>query len=285
MIGVPPGRAAIAPMLATAGPLPSGPLWAYEVKWDGYRAVYAGGRFLGRSGRQLAGPALPLFPEVLDGELVAFDAAGLPSFHAMQQGVAPVYVAFDVIRPELTYDQRREVLDALGLPEATPAATVSPSFDDGPATVAAARELGLEGVMAKRRASRYQPGVRSPDWIKWKFVHTGDFVIGGWREGARPLGALLIGTPLPDGTLRYRGRVGGGLTVRTERALLPVLRELIRPGSPFTGPAEPATWVEPLLVVEVRYSEITPDGRLRFPIFLRLRPDKLPGDCLGEDCG
>lgn len=272
-------RSAFAPMLATAGPLPTGPLWAYEVKWDGFRAVYAGGRFLGRSGRQLAGPAMPEVPEVLDGELVAFDAAGLPSFHAMQQGVPPAYVAFDVIRPDLTYDERRAVLERLGL------AMVSPSFDDGPATVTAARELGLEGVMAKRRASRYQPGVRSPDWIKWKFVSTGDFVIGGWRAGARPLGALLIGTPRPDGTLRYRGRVGGGLTVRVERALLPVLRELARPQSPFHGPAEPGTWVEPLLVVEVRYSEITPDGRLRFPIFLRLRPDKLPDDCLGEDCG
>ncbi|WP_435831603.1 ATP-dependent DNA ligase [Catellatospora methionotrophica] len=282
MIRVAPGRSALAPMLATAGPLPTGPQWAYEVKWDGFRAVYADGRFRGRSGRQLSGPPLPRLPEVLDGELVALDATGLPSFHAMQQGTPPVYVAFDVIRPELTYDQRREILDRLILPAAV---TVSPSFDDGPATVAAARELGLEGVMAKRRASRYQPGVRSPDWIKWKFVHTGDFVIGGWRAGARPLGALLVGTPLPDGTLRYRGRVGGGLTVRTERALLPVLRELVRPVSPFTGPTEPANWVEPLLVAEVRYSEITPDGRLRFPIFLRLRPDKLPGDCLGEDCG
>ncbi len=268
-----------APMLATAGPLPGGPLWAYEVKWDGFRAVYAAGRFHGRSGRQLAGPRMPELTEVLDGELVAFDGHGRPSFQALQQGMPPVYVAFDVIRLDLAYDERRAVLDGLGL------ATVSPSFDDGEAVVAAARELGLEGVVAKRRASRYQPGVRSPDWVKWKFVRTGEFVIGGWRPGARPLGALLIGTPLPDGTLRYRGRVGGGLTVRVERALLPVLRELARPASPFTGPAEAGTWVEPLLVVEVRYSEITPDGRLRFPVFLRLRPDKLPGDCVGEDCG
>ncbi|GHJ50483.1 hypothetical protein Cs7R123_78250 [Catellatospora sp. TT07R-123] len=263
----------VAPMLATAGPLPTGPDWAYEVKWDGFRAVYADGHFYGRSGRRLTGPRLPALDEVVDGELVAFDARGLPSFHAMQQGVPPAYVAFDVIRPDLPYTRRRELLERLDL-------SVSPSFDDGEATVAAARELGLEGVVAKRRSSRYQPGVRSPDWIKWKFVHTADFVIGGWRPGARPLGALLIGSPLPDGRLRYRGRVGGGLTVRAERALLPVLRELARPDPPFAPPAEPGTWVEPLLVVEVRYTEITPDGRLRFPCFLRLRPDKLPADCV-----
>lgn len=273
-------------MLAISAPLPIGPQWAYEVKWDGFRAIFADGRFIGRSGRVLNGPPMPRLDPVLgqaavlDGELVALDSAGLPSFNAMQSGIPPTYFAFDLIVPELTYVERRQLLEELDL-------TISPSFADGPATVAAAQELGLEGVVAKRKASRYQPGVRSPDWVKWKFIRTGDFVIGGWRPGARRLGALLVGTMTEEG-LRYRGRVGGGITARTEATLLPVLSELARPSSPFVGPTEQwptgqkPRWVEPLLVVEVRYSQITPDGRLRFPVFLRMRPDKLPTECVED---
>ncbi|WP_246002507.1 DNA ligase [Allorhizocola rhizosphaerae] len=265
----------IRPMFATPGPLPSGPGWAYEVKWDGYRAIYQDGRYYGRSGLQLSGPPLGVSVEApIDGELVAFGPDGRVSFQAMQRTVTPAFIAFDIIVPDLTYAQRREILEQLDL-------TISPRFDDGPATVAAARELGLEGVIAKRLDSPYRPGARSPDWVKYKFVRTGDFVIGGWRPGARPLGALLIGTPSPRGLI-YRGRVGGGITAGTEATLLPVLHELARPDSPFAGQAERGNYVEPVLVVEVRYGEITRDGRLRFPVFLRLRPDLLPSEVVDE---
>jgi bifunctional non-homologous end joining protein LigD len=264
-------------MFATPGPLPSGPDWAFEIKWDGYRAIYDGGRFYGRSGLQLSGPPLEPFQVPIDGELVAFDAQGRPNFQAMQRTVTPMFIAFDLVVPDLTYLQRRQLLEELDL-------TISPRFSNGPATVEAARELGLEGVIAKRLGSLYHPGTRSPDWIKYKFVRTGDFVIGGWRPGARKLGALLVGSPTPEGLI-YRGRVGGGITAGTEATLLPVLRELARPDSPFIGPVEWANYVEPVIVVEVRYGDITRDGRLRFPVFLRLRPDKLPSEVMDEGQG
>lgn len=264
------------PMFAVNGPLPSGPDWAFEVKWDGYRAVYDGGRFYGRSGLQLSGPPgrLPAVSVPVDGELVAFDPQGRPSFQALQRSVAPSFIAFDLIMPDATYAERRGLLEELDL-------AISPRFGDGPATVAAAREMGLEGVIAKRLSSLYRPGARSPDWIKYKFVKTGDFVIGGWRPGARKLGALLVGSPGPQGLI-YRGRVGGGISAGTEATLLPVLKELARSDSPFAGQAERGNYVEPVLVVEVRYGLLTLDGKLRFPVFLRLRPDKLPSEVVDE---
>jgi bifunctional non-homologous end joining protein LigD len=261
-------------MMATPGDLPTGPGWAYEVKWDGFRAIYSDGRYHGRSGLQLAGPELPDLGVPVDGELVWLDSQGKPSFTRRQTAVPTAFIAFDLVLTDLPYSRRRELLEELDL-------TISPRFSDREATLAAARELELEGVMAKRLDSFYRPGIRSPDWIKSKFVHTGDFVIGGWKSGARKLGSLLVGSPTPDG-LSFRGKVGGGITAATEATLLPVLQELARTDSPFSGPAEKGNYVEPLLVVEVRYAELTPDRRLRFPVFLRMRPDKLPSECVDE---
>jgi bifunctional non-homologous end joining protein LigD len=166
---------------------------------------------------------------------------------------------------------------------------VPPSFPDGAATSAAALENRLEGVVAKRLDAPYLPGTRSSDWIKVKFDRTGDYVIGGWRPGARRLGGLLVGAPTDDGGLTFRGRVGGGIGGASETELLAVLKPLATPLSPFTGKAVPredargAHWVRPDLVVEIRYGNRTPDGRLRFSRFLRLRPDKTPVECFEED--
>jgi bifunctional non-homologous end joining protein LigD len=182
----------------------------------------------------------------------------------------------------LPYLARRERLEELDL--AGPRWMVPPSFGDGPATEEAARENHLEGVMAKRSDSVYLPGRRSADWVKVKFDRTGDYVIGGWRPGARKLGGLLVGVPTPDG-LAFRGRVGGGIGAVKEKELLARLEPLATGDSPFVPGAVPredsrgAHWVRPVLVAEIRYGNQTPDRRLRFPRFLRLRDDKTPEEC------
>ena len=305
-------------MLATTGTLPRGPGWSYEFKWDGVRVIssFQGGppQLFARSGTtvttaypEISGLALPV-GSMLDGEMVVLDAAGRPSFTSLAErmhvrdrvraarlaAAHPVtYMIFDLLRyagedlMNLPYGLRRERLEDLEL--SGPHWMVPPVFQDGAATEAAARENRLEGVVAKRVDTAYTPGLRSPDWIKIKFDRTGDYVIGGWRSGARRLGGLLVGSPGPDGRLRFRGRVGGGISGASERELLSVLAPLDSPDSPFEPGAVPredargAHWVRPELVVEVRYGNRTPDGRLRFPRFLRLRPDKTPAECVEED--
>jgi bifunctional non-homologous end joining protein LigD len=305
-------------MLATAGTLPRGPGWSFEFKWDGVRVLseFSGSspRLWARSGTsvtlaypEIAPLALP--PDsLLDGEMVVLDQYGHPSFTALAErmhvreprlaarlaATLPVtYMIFDLLRydgvPLLTlpYAERRARLEELDL-GAGPW-MVPPAFTDGPATEAAARENSLEGVVAKRLDTPYVPGARSADWIKVKFDRTGDYVIGGWRAGARKLGGLLVGVPGPDGRLLFRGRVGGGIGAAAERDLLATLEPLADSTSPFAAGAVPredsrgAQWVRPELVVEVRYGNRTPDGRLRFPRFLRLRPDKTPDECADEE--
>jgi bifunctional non-homologous end joining protein LigD len=296
-------------MLAMTGELPSGPGWGYEFKWDGVRALarITGGavRLFARSGAEITAAYPELAPigaqvpdALLDGEVVVLTDRGQPSFTALAErmhvrepgraarlaATVPVtYMIFDVLwlaDADLTrqpYERRRATLDGLGLHGARWAAP--PVFPDGPATYEAAGEHGLEGVVAKRLDSVYRPGVRSPDWLKVKLEVTGDFVIGGWRPGARRLGGLLVGVPAPDGRLVFRGRVGGGIGAAAERELLAVLEPLRVDAAPFvdTVPredAKAAIWVRPEIVVEVKYGQRTPDGRLRFPRLLRLRPDK-----------
>jgi bifunctional non-homologous end joining protein LigD len=297
----------IAPMLATPGTLPLGHGWAYEFKWDGVRAIASveNGRLrmFARSGAEITaaypelaslGSTVPSV--VLDGEIVVLDDAGRPSFGALSERIhvreahrarllaasRPVtYMIFDVLNldgVDLTrrpYRERRDRLEALFL--AGDHWLCPPAFTDGPATRAAAEENAIEGVMAKRVTSVYRPGQRSADWIKVKLDQTAEFVIGGWRPGSRALGALLVGVPTSNG-LAYRGRVGGGISAASERTLLSKLAALASATSPFAEPlprpeAKDARWVRPDLVVEVRFGQQTADGRLRFPRFLRLRPD------------
>ncbi|MGC5017061.1 non-homologous end-joining DNA ligase [Micromonospora sp. DT47] len=310
--------APLKPMLAMTGQLPAGAGWAYEFKWDGVRGLadisYGDQHLYARSGVEIttAYPELITLAEqvddaLLDGEVVLFNELGQPSFTALAErmhvrnpakaarlaAAAPVtYMIFDLLRlrgEDLTgrsYRERRVALESLGLGAARWA--VPPDFPDGPATYEAAGEHGLEGVMAKRVDSAYRPGVRSPDWVKVKLEVTADFVVGGWRPGARKIGGLLVGVPRPDGRLTYRGRVGGGIGAATERELLRELEPLRSGTSPFAEdvPREDvrgAIWVTPQVVVEVKYGQRTPDGRLRFPRLLRLRPDKPPEEV--EDAG
>jgi bifunctional non-homologous end joining protein LigD len=300
-------------MLAVSGELPTGKGWSFELKWDGVRAITVvrdgRARLYARSGAEitaaypeLAGLAGIAADVVVDGEIVVLDAAGRPSFTALAErmhvrersraaqlaATVPVmYMIFDLLSlggEDLTgrsYLRRREALEELA--PAGPHWLVPPRFTDGRATLAAAQEHALEGVVAKRADSLYRPGLRTTDWIKVKRDETDEFVIGGWRPGERRLGALLVGSPVAGGGLLFRGRVGGGISGAAERSLLGVLEPLRAGESPFVDElprddARGATWVRPEVVVEVKYGNRTPDGRLRFPRFLRLRPDKSPAE-------
>lgn len=303
------------PMLAVSAELPTGQDWAYEFKWDGVRAIAAvrdgAVRLWARSGAEITAAYPELMglrtaaPDaVLDGEVVVLTEAGRPSFtmlaermhvreHARAAHLAatmPItYMIFDLLRLDgmdltpLPYRQRREHLEALNL--AGSRWTVPPTFSDGPATLQAATDHGLEGVVAKRLASTYRPGLRTQDWLKVKLEESREFVVGGWRPGARLIGGLLVGLPTADPErLTFHGRVGGGIGAAAERALLAVLEPRRTTRTPFgrgdvpREDARGAIWVRPEVVVEVKYGQRTPDGRLRFPRFLRLRPDLTPGE-------
>jgi len=306
-------------MLATAGPLPTGPGWAYEFKWDGVRTLAdvgpAGLVLVSRLGNEvtaaypeLAGIAGVAADVLLDGEVVSF-VDGRPSFSALQNrmhvrksmdarrlaAAAPVtYLAFDVLRLDgidLTgrpFRERRAVLEGLGV--AGPHWTVSPLFDDGPATAQAATENGLEGVVAKRLSSVYRPGVRTADWIKVRFGRRQEFVVGGWEhgEGGRSggIGALLLGVYEGD-RLVYAGQVGTGFSAAALRSMERRLRPSVVDRSPFAAMppdvrGRPITWVRPEVVVEVEFAEWTVEGRLRFASFQGIRTDKRPGEVVRE---
>jgi bifunctional non-homologous end joining protein LigD len=307
----------VEPMLARSGPLPSEDgRWAYEVKWDGVRAIgYAQGgrlRLESRNGRDITprypelrelGRALGSREAVLDGEVVAFDEAGRPSFQRLQRrmhlasdGVVrrlaqsePVaYVIFDLLFLDghslmpLGYDERRRRLAELELAGPTwqvPAHHVG----DGAALLEASRAQGLEGIVAKRRDCPYTPGRRSPGWVKVKNVRRAEAVVGGWLpgEGNRTgrLGALLIGCWEDDG-LHYAGRVGTGFTGAELDRLAGLLEPLARADSPFKESKLPrvAQFVEPRLVCSVEYTEWTQARTLRHPSYKGLRDDIDPED-------
>lgn len=306
---------AIQPMLATSAPLPAegdDADWAFEVKWDGVRCVVeAPGdgslRLVTRAGNDatVTYPELRALGErfrrraaVLDGEVVVLGAQGQPDFGLLQRRMGvlnprraaqlameyPVHLMlFDVMflngRPLLAtpYLDRRATLAALGL--GGPHCSV-PAHMEGHGRKAwqATLKAGYEGVVAKRLASPYTPGVRSPEWRKAKHVNTVDVIIGGWTEGRGMLtglpGAVLVGLAEPAG-LRCVGSVGSGLSERERRELARYLEVLARPGPPFAGPVDvpAAHWVEPKLVAEITFSGWTPAGHLRHPVWHRLRPD------------
>jgi bifunctional non-homologous end joining protein LigD len=316
----------VAPMLASAGELPTADdAWAYEPKWDGIRAITRldGLGALASSSRNNQDlskmfPELAALPAVLgktaatlDGELVALDEDGIPRFGLLQarlnltsaaviarraDEVPASYIVFDVLHfdgaslLDATYDERRALLEALDLD--VDGVTTSAAYRDvtGADVFAAASGRGLEGIVAKRRASRYQPGSRSHDWIKIKAMHDQEVVIGGWLPGQGHLentfGALLLGIPSPKG-LTYVGKVGTGFNDRARATLLDQLNSLASDTSPFTTAIEAkdrdnARYVAPRLVGEVRYGEWTRDGRLRHPSWRGVRPDKEPADVRRE---
>jgi bifunctional non-homologous end joining protein LigD len=304
-----------APMLATlVEEVPHGPEWAYEVKWDGYRALayLRGGevRLVSRNRNDLTGrfptvaKALPKAVKspdcVLDGEVCALDEDGRPSFSAMQQGKAGttiVYEAFDLLELdgepllELPLRERRARLERL-LDGRHTTIRFSEAFDDGDALLEAARAQRLEGVMAKRLESRYQPGKRSRDWLKIKTTGRQEFVICGYTKGqgrrAGRFGALVLGVRVGR-DWEWVGNCGTGFKEQDLDELLEKLRPLETDRCPFpVVPKMPKVrkgdvqWVEPRLVCEVSFVEWTHDGHLRAPSFQGLREDKPPEEVRRE---
>jgi DNA ligase D-like protein (predicted ligase)/DNA ligase D-like protein (predicted polymerase)/DNA ligase D-like protein (predicted 3'-phosphoesterase) len=302
----------LAPMLATHGSVADlkSSQWAFEAKWDGYRllveADHGEVRLRSRSGRDITKefPQLDSLADeltdhhvVLDGEVVALDASGVPSFSEMQNRARATRIefrAFDLLYLDgrsllrATYRDRRKLLETLASGGGLNVPDLLPG--DGAEALDYSRKRQWEGVIAKKRDSSYQPGRRSASWVKDKYWNTQEIVIGGWRagEGGRSsgIGSLLMGVPGTDG-LRFVGRVGTGFTERDLAKLKKTLQPLHTDESPFdarlsTQDAKGVTFVKPTLVGEVRYSEWTSDGRLRQPSWRGLRPDKEPGEVVRE---
>ncbi len=293
------------------------PGWMFEVKWDGVRAL----GFVRRRGavQEVALYSRTVrrinqqFPEIVeslarltedslvfDGEIIAPDEHGQPSFARLQQRIhlssdsevreagarfQVAYAVFDCLylngrdlrgRP---FSERRRALEGLDLPSGLIRADVVE--ENGLTLYTAVQELHLEGIIAKKAASPYRPGVRSPDWQKIKVRQTLEAVVGGMTRGkghrTQTFGALILGQYDPKTqALVHIGQAGGGLTDANLRLLRTRLGPLVTTTSPFASPPQtltPATWVRPEVVVEVEYGERTPDGQLRFPVFLRVRDD------------
>jgi bifunctional non-homologous end joining protein LigD len=298
--------------------------WVFEPKWDGVRAAAvctSETRLISRNGRDItvAYPELHEIHEqidgtdaILDGEIVAFDG-GVPSFEKLQSRIhvrgradierlmktTPVaYVVFDVLyldgrdvrqRP---YSERRALLE-MKL-KTTPSLQLSPAIPhDGIALFEAAREQGLEGIVAKRIDSVYETGRRSKAWLKVKTTFDADIVIAGWSEGGGGTNGQLgsIATAVYEGgTLRYTGSVGTGFTDKTRRSVREDLERLATDECPFPpetlkGKTElrRAHWVRPELVAMIEFRQLTTAGKLRAPSFKGLRDDKDPQECTYDE--
>jgi bifunctional non-homologous end joining protein LigD len=301
------------PMLATRGThVPTGDDWQHEVKWDGMRVLVDVRRGAARLASRNENDATVSFPELaalpaddalLDGEVVVFTDGG-PSFAALAErmhvsradraqrlaGRIPVtLLIFDVLRldgrdlMEEPLRVRRQALTSLDLNDdrwQTPAA-----YDDGPMLFDATLQQGLEGIVSKRLTSRYRPGQRSKDWLKFAHRRRESYVVGGWRletDSLDRLGAVLVGEPTPTGLL-YRGRVGSGISGAKAVLLREVLAGVTRASSPFADEvprldARGTTWVEPILVVEIESLGPSAQGRLRQPSYVGTRADLSPED-------
>ncbi|MEA2466329.1 MAG: bifunctional non-ous end joining protein LigD [Thermoleophilaceae bacterium] len=317
----------IVPMLARLSTLPpDDEHWGYEIKWDGVRAVAyvteAGetrleSRNLNDVTRQYpeaaaVGQALESRTAVLDGEVVAFDELGRPSFERLQgrmhltgaeaidartRSTPIAYVIFDLLYLDgenlmrLPYTERRarlEGLDLNGPSWRTPAYRAG----DGAALLQASAEQGLEGIVAKRLDSPYEPGRRGGSWLKIKNTRRQELVIGGWEpgEGRREgrIGALLMGYydhEPAEPELRFAGKVGTGFDDAELRKLEGLLAPRHRDTTPFSGPRQPgkrAQFVDPDLVAEVEFNEWTKQNMLRHPSYKGLREDKRALDVVLE---
>jgi bifunctional non-homologous end joining protein LigD len=306
------------PMMAfSSDTLPEGAEWIYEVKWDGVRSlcfVEKGKvRLLSRNGTamQQTYPELAALPEslaaetaIVDGEIVVLDEQGRPSFSLLQPRMmagakaaatlarsAPITLfAFDLLYynghdlRDVPLTERKRVLAEI-LKPGTQVRFSENFVGKGAELLAAARQTGLEGIVAKRALSRYESR-RSKDWMKIKIFSQQEFVICGWTKGERePFGALVLGHYDGD-TLLWAGNVGSGFDQDALERVHQRLKPLVAEGSPFPdAPKElegMVTWVRPEVVCTVRFASWTHEDRLRAPVFVGLRPDISPQECVRE---
>lgn len=313
-----PFPASLAPMLASLTDKPfSDPRWLFEPKLDGVRAIAlikdGHPKLLSRRGLDATAqyPALaqelarqPERELALDGEIVALDEEGRPSFQLLQQRlnltreadirsadarIPVLYYVFDLLylngydlRPMHLLD-RKSLLESALLPSER-VRLLEGFTEEGEAAYTAAVAHGLEGVVAKRADSPYESGRRSRNWLKVKATLSDEFVVGGYTAGqgsrAHTFGALLLGYYDDARCLVYAGNVGSGFDDRSLADLRQLLDAIRSDECPFheRPSVKDATWVRPELVTEVKFAQITQDGRLRAPVFLRLRPDKPPSE-------
>jgi len=297
----------VKPMLAKASELPVGDDWLYEIKWDGVRCVaeIVDGQvtMTSRSAKTDWTQQFPAIMEalerlpfdvVLDGEIVTPDenghtfglAAGAGSRVAARLIVFDVLECFGTSTRAMPLDDRRKLLDEVISPvlahEGPGVLEVSPTFSDGEGLAIWVAANGLEGIVAKRRSSRYIEGRRGDEWLKWKVRREQEFVVCGWTAGKNGrsgrIGGLVLGLYDDDGSLVYCGRAG--MAEKHDEEMERALTQLAKP-CPF--PAVPkeereATWVEPELVVQVEYQRWTDEGRLQHPVMKSIRHDKEPRD-------
>jgi bifunctional non-homologous end joining protein LigD len=307
----------ISPMLSVLGNgLPPGPDWVYEVKWDGVRALFfiekGRVRMCSRRGTAIE----QQYPElhqivnlldadsaIVDGEIVCFNESGVPSFQLLQNriGARPgsaaqlaqsqpaSFFAFDLLYLN-GYDlrrtplvERKQLLSSILQPN--PTFRYSEHFTGkGQELMEAVREKGLEGIVAKQAYSRYD-SKRSRDWVKVKVLNQQEFVICGWIEGERDYFGALVLAYYEDERLIYAGNVGSGFTEESLKAVYQKMQPLVTNKSPLSVVPKDigqVTWIKPELVCMVRYTSWTDDVRLRAPVFLGLRTDQFPQDCVRE---
>jgi bifunctional non-homologous end joining protein LigD len=297
--------------------LPEGPEWVYEVKLDGYRALLLKHdgrvRLRSRKDKPLSYPEVEAAAErlkaasvTLDGEIVAVDQIGRPSFQALQHRSAHprhaiVFYAFDVLHlngedlARLPLEARRAHLPEIVKGSGILISQVLPGT--GQQVIAAVQRLGLEGVIAKRKDSRYDAAQRSGAWVKLKLDKQQEFVVGGYRPGTHGVDALLVGY-YEGKTLKYAGKVRAGFTPHLRREVVEQLKPLHQSACPFADLPNSRTshwgagvtaeemdemqWLKPRLVAQIRFVEWTADGHLRHAAFLGVRRDKAARDVRRE---
>jgi bifunctional non-homologous end joining protein LigD len=305
---------AVDPMMATLAPaLPVGADWSYEVKWDGYRAMLLKDdqrvRLMSRNMKDLsrdypqiteAASTVAREPFIIDGEIVALDERGKPTFQALQhrsvERTALVFYAFDLLQFDGINYQRKPLSErrrALHRLRFAPPILLSSPLPGSPKDIERlVRELGLEGVVAKRSESIYEPGRRSRAWIKVKFSQQQEFVIGGYKPAGRSFDSVLVGF-YERKRLLYAGKVRAGFTPRTRQDVWERITAAPLSACPFdnlpnsvgkshwgegiTAEDMPTLrWVKPELVVQVAFTEWTAGGNLRHAAFHGIREDKRP---------